>query len=494
MNSTIQIYNKTTDIKHEKYDHFYERQKSMKVKDTEYWGLGIENECYLILSKMEEVPREFIINNRKRERYSLDYWKNYKEPELLDTLDKLPDNIMVPLYINAHHFQKTNLLGEHEYLYIKGKVPNPKFSGVTIDKHLKNISPTFERLFRKNMAYDGDTIEFMTYNFYKTNVESVIDELVSLKHIFINEINNLKIFNHTVEFPKFNHGFVRYTTNPKNIAISNNGTLHINITLPTKIDSLGRIVNMKEFKSVHANAIRAIQWLEPLIIGLYGSPDIFSILNPAYNGGSQRLGLSRYIGLGTYDTNNMIPGKLLDTFDYKESSIYFNELHRDSPYNPPEKIGYDINFNKFKKHGIELRFLDSFPEEHLEPVMNLIILACEHSLQDNIPDARKSPGWNELVISCIKMGSNAMVKPAIYAEYYNVFGKRSRAWFSNSFNKPILQLLSKLSIDLYNKYHEYPTCVKMSPEMKPIHLISYNSVVKYNNELTLKKRKENSLN
>jgi hypothetical protein len=92
------------------------------------------------------------------------------------------------------------------------------------------------------------------------------------------------------------------------------------------------------------------------------------------------------------------------------------------------------------------------------------------------------------------MGSNAMVKPTIYAEYYKVFGKRSRAWFSNRFNKPILQLATKLSIHLYNKYHEYPTCVKMSPEMRPIQLISYNSIVRDHHELTLKKRKETRLN
>ena len=263
------------------------------------------------------------------------------------------------------------------------------------------------------------------------------------------------------------------------------------ILLPTAIDSTGKIIDIIKFKNIHANAIRAIQWIEPLLIGIYGTPDIFNLLNPAYNGGSQRLGLSRYIGLGTYDTKTMIRGKLLDTFDYKETGTYFNDLHQNSPYIPPNKIGYDINFNKFKKHGIELRILDWFPEEYLQSVMNLIILVCQHSILAEIPDPRNDPDWNELAMNCIKKGTHATIKPRLYNKYYRVFGKQPRNWLPRIYDKHILQIIIKLADHLYKKYNDYPICKKMSPDMPPIKIITYNSIARFNHKNTLNKKDPN---
>ena len=59
----------------------------------------------------------------------------------------------------------------------------------------------------------------------------------------------------------------------------------------------------------------------------------------------------------------------LNDFEYKNTSHYFNKLHKNSPYIPPTTIGYDFNYNKFIKHGIELRIFDSFPEEYLEDII-----------------------------------------------------------------------------------------------------------------------------
>jgi hypothetical protein len=64
-------------------------------------------------------------------------------------------------------------------------------------------------------------------------------------------------------------------TNMNNIGICNSGTYHINITMPTEIKNT-QIVNPGQFKKMHCNAIRIIQWFEPFIIALYGTPDILS--------------------------------------------------------------------------------------------------------------------------------------------------------------------------------------------------------------------------
>ena len=57
--------------------------KNYKSKDTEFWGLGIENETYLMFDKKIALTKEFIQNNHKKERYSINYYSNYKLDELI---------------------------------------------------------------------------------------------------------------------------------------------------------------------------------------------------------------------------------------------------------------------------------------------------------------------------------------------------------------------------------------------------------------------------
>ena len=68
---------KSLQDKHLKYYDFYENFNN--TKDKEYWGIGIENESYLMFQDLITVKKEFIQNNHKRERYSVNYWTNFKE-------------------------------------------------------------------------------------------------------------------------------------------------------------------------------------------------------------------------------------------------------------------------------------------------------------------------------------------------------------------------------------------------------------------------------
>jgi hypothetical protein len=459
--------------KHQKYIDFY---NNLKQTDTEYWGIGIENESYIMFKDPVKVSKDFILNNHKRERYSVNYWTNYKEDILKNTLEKIPDSILIPEYINAYQFQRTDLSGEHVTLYTKEIKENPRFNGKTINDVLKERGPVFKLLFEKNMIYDGDTFEFITFDFYKTNVLTAVNELKEIKSTFLKEINNQQVFNKEVVFPDHNYGFAKFMTNPNNVGICNNGTYHINITLPTEINEDGEIKNISEFKRVHSNAIRAIQWIEPLLVALYGSPDILHMLNPSYSGGSQRLGFSRYIGLGTYDTNTMEKGKLLDTFDYKKQESYFTELHKDSPYNPPEKTGYDFNFNKFTRHGIELRIFDYFPEKYLEDIINLLILVCEFSTSRVIPAV--SDSWSTVAVEAIKKGSDFRIPPKIYNAIYEKFGMDNCLWTLFGITQTPLHILRRITNMLYHTYKNAPLCKKMSPNMKAISIVDYNSKIK----------------
>jgi hypothetical protein len=467
---------KISSDKHNKYLDFFTNNKK---KDTEYWGIGIENESYLMLEKLITVDKNFLIKN-KRERYSVDYFKNYKMDEFYKTINKL-DKIMIPVYINGYLFQNMDVNGEHKTTYTKNPKINPKFNGTTIDDYIKQNN-TINKLFDTNVIYDGDTIEFMTTNFYKTNVMTVVKELIQIKSTFLKEINKLlsheKLFNDKIIYPPYNYGFAKNISNPNNLSICNNGTYHINITLPTQIKN-NNIVNYKNFKNVHSNAIRLIQWFEPLLIGLYGTCDIMHCINPIYSGGSLRLAMSRYIGLGTYDSMMMEAGKKLNTFEYNDYH-YFGQLHMDSPYIPPKTIGYDFNYNKFKNHGIELRIFDFFPEEYLEDIINFIILLCQYSYNNYIIIPQLNDSWNSFVIDVIKNGSKTKVSFELYSQIKEILNMNDCCcnFFKLNTEYSIHDVLNECSEYLYKNYKNKDICNKLSPNMKKINFVDYNDNVK----------------
>ena len=489
--------------KHQKYLNFYDNRFGLigdrvgsndTTDEEEFWGIGIENESYLMFQDMETVTNRFVQTNHKPERYSVNYWRNYRHLPLMAALEKLPKQIQVPTYVNSYFFRHADLLGEHATTYSAKPQENPKFSGETIDQHLRRVSPEFNKLFETNMIYDGDTFEFTTFNFYKATVVNTVKELKEIKRSFLDIINKrivskFTVFKKPLVYPPHNYGFTKFLSNPSNIAICNNATYHINITLPTKLSPSGSIKNPEQFKAQHSNAIKAIQWIEPLLIALYGSPDILHALDQTYSQGSQRLAFSRYIGLGTYDTRAMEKGKLLDTYKYTDDSqTYFTDMHKDSPYKPPETIGYDFNYNKFKNHGIELRILDWFPEEYLESVINLLILVCQHSVRNVIPDPRDCGLWKEFCAAAIMKGSNVKVRADFYLKLYMIFGMPLATCLPVYRNKSVLYVLNKISDSLYQANQSGSLCIKMSPGMRPIQLVDYNKIVKGIQKLNLSAR------
>jgi hypothetical protein len=454
--------------KHNKYNEFYKNNSPTPI----YWGLGIENESYLMFKNYINTTKDLMIRRHKPERYSVNYYRNYNNDILYHTLDQLPDEMLLPIYINSYLFQKADINGEHMTVYSKENYINKKFNGTTIDMYMKENSEIYNKLFEKNMVFDGDTFEFTTFNFYNAKVKDVIKELKDVKKDFIKEINSKLvgkgIFKDEIIYPPMNHGFVRFNSNINNLGICNNGTYHINITIPTELDSNGNIKDLKLFKSVHMNAIRAIQWLEPILICIYGTPDILSKYNNNYSMGSLRLMMSRYIGAGTYDTDTGIPGKLLNCCKQPE---WYKTIHMNSPYIPPETIGYDINYNKFQKHGIELRIFDYFPEEYLEDVINLIILVCHHSIKNTIS---KPQNHNEFIyglMASIRYGRRAQIPRQYINTLYEIFDIHNNGCFV-FIKKPntMLEHINYIAKQLRKRYYNKGMTKMMSPNMKPINI------------------------
>ena len=206
-----------------------------------FWGLGIENETYLQFSRMYSHPTTGIYTNHKPERYSVNYYVGL-DPEYKNHLKELfpicKTHYQIPIYMNSHSLQKTDISGNHKTTYEKVPKPNPKFLGKTIHELLIEFNPSyFKDKYKVNYTFDGDTIEFMTQNYYKTNIKQLTEELVKEKAQFLEELNiafkSLNIFTEfgPLLYPARNEPFVSFLTNRANLAIFNNGTYHINITL-----------------------------------------------------------------------------------------------------------------------------------------------------------------------------------------------------------------------------------------------------------------------
>lgn len=445
------MQNKSMDAKHTKYVKYY------KKNDT-FWGLGIENELYLEFDKPVTIDDKFFLTRHRRERYSVDYYTNYKTENIKKMFEKIikhvKDNdndndndkdssvIKLPLILNANSFIKTDCNNNSKTMYTKLCEPNTKFNGNTLFQDLLSDA-YFIFTHNKEWLFDGDTIEFTTMNFYNNKLNNIINELDDFKSNFISKLSSYqkknKLFEEygNIQFMSGNHPFAIHMTNLNNIAIFNNGTLHYNITLPTKLDKYDNIKDFKYFYDIHKSAIKIIQWFEPFLISVYNTPDIFSELNNDGDEGlsvcfskcSQRCAVSRYIGIGTYDTDLMKIGKILSVhvndFD-KCENWWYKRFHETSGYNPLNDVGLDINFNKYKNHGIELRFFDHITDlTMIKESFEFIIYLMDEIIESkrNILNPIYNNNWNNIVYNCMIYGKEYSLTPEekmIYNKILNI--------------------------------------------------------------------------
>ena len=121
------IFHDIVDDKHMKYMDAYD---TCDACDTMlFWGLGIENETYLMQSHLLPAD-QFRKLIPKRERYSVNYFNNFKPEPFSSTLNTLRslDFLTYPVYINAHTFKSTDLRLQHRTLYEEEVRLNPSFT------------------------------------------------------------------------------------------------------------------------------------------------------------------------------------------------------------------------------------------------------------------------------------------------------------------------------------------------------------------------------
>lgn len=431
--------------KHTKYFNSY------KPNDL-FHGLGVEHETYLeSTSNTRKILEKDILSRQYPERYSVNYFKSYKPPALQSSISKYFNDIAkidnsgipyisIPILLNSHAFQNTDIYNQPVKTYEKNPKPNPKFCGQTMHEYILEKSEWFRDNFEKIYLFDGDTIEFTTLNFYKASVCDVIKELSEQHEEFLINFNSIQWPLESLiesimplQIQKKNYPFASYTTNLNNISMFNNGTIHINITLPTLLDSNANIANRPVFIKRHQTFARLIQWLEPFLICVYGTPDPFCKVGEKYmfGGSSQRLAVSRYIGIGTYDTTKMSVGKILQV-PRKSLPWAINEneggWYPDDDtwaYEPLSDIGLDINFNKHRNHGLELRFFDAMPMKTLEEVLEFIVNLGKYvemvSDSDEIPVPQHDSVWKKITLGSFREGKTYLISKEEFRHVLSIF-------------------------------------------------------------------------
>jgi hypothetical protein len=411
--------------KHKKYKPAY---KSFDL----YWGIGIEHETYLKTSQKKDINT--FEGNMKPERYSVDYLKVYRPESLRSALGEIlkvnGGKIQVPILVNSHSFTHCDMFNTHKTTYEKVPKPNPNYSGKTFWDWISEKSTWLRDHYDLNFVWDGDTLEIITIDFYKTTVKKVMNELRNTAKSLETELAKLPKQGIlaaygplTLAAPR-NEPFAVHLTNLKNVAMFNNGTIHINLTLPTRLGFTGvRPLCWKKFRRQHQRLARFIQWLEPAFIAVYGAGDPLANVSDHFASGSQRVAVSRYIGLGVYDTEKMDTGKILQVPRDKYGPLpWYDWLYERCDYYKLENIGLDINFNKHGAHGLELRFFDQMSYDKLEEIMRGLILVMDACLQiKQVTDPRISKEWQMAACEALQKGQGWCISVEQQNAIYNVF-------------------------------------------------------------------------
>jgi uncharacterized protein len=459
----------TIDAKHLRYDRFGPGR-------VLFWGIGIENETYLEWSERwgADAFRRLL---PKRERYSVDYYKSF-EPVALDRVLghlKRLGTVTYPVLLNAHTLQKTDRRGEHRTRYDTEGSRNPAFGESLHDALMREVD-VYREMADRWVVFDGDTIEFMTQDFYCATVSSAVGEWCDVKARWLAGIgpwlSRLALASREwclpvgVEGGHFQFaepgsaGLATFlTTRQRNLALCNTQTIHLNLTLPTWLED-GVIVDRAGFLRDHLAWVRAIQVLEPLIVAVYGTPDVFAVVDSSYVMGSQRVARSRYISLQSYDVSAAVFGKLLLQGRPEDPSHWYNRLMSGGPYVAGKEIGYDVNVAKFRNHGIELRFLDAVGAEAVQGLLELIVLLGAHVVaRGGLVSA--VPVDTDLVLECLQRGFGARLTVAQQVAIGRELGIKMDCVEEGAGLRSAYEVLCAVSSWLWRQYKDSEIVAKM---------------------------------
>jgi hypothetical protein len=317
--------------------------------------------------------------------------------------------------------------------------------------------------------------EFVTGNFRNRSIDSITEELKYLEETFINfQTKNPLVRNKIKKYGKLvthlcgSHNDIRVPTRPTIYSDTYEfedeeflqkdylGSYHITLTLPHRAT-----IKKSEFIKMHRDMANQFQWLEPLIVSAYFSPDLDSVgegntkVKGSYRvmstgwgnfaGADVRkfgTGITRGANIRTYWRDKLtFPNEENEILEYctrtakpvykKAKSILssdfrtFNFIRKDLDnltdadmkkcarlYNPVDCP--KIDGGKMEpSYGMEIRIFDHFPKEYLLDLLRIVVLIAGNSKRHPSPGyVYRDSSWITAMGRIMKQGWNAEMTQA----------------------------------------------------------------------------------
>jgi hypothetical protein len=496
--------------------------KELDIKDTSLmWGLGIEHEMQIFhqginVSKNNFEKANIIFDSQE----STCFISGDTHPQGA-CCKKVPGGVC---YLNKFQIKNKKF---------KKKLNSPQNKLTTEESEFLN-NLDWELTGRQSSTCAKDPViiprtpvlmpELVTSKFRNRSINSIVEESIfqeekflecQMKNPFTREkvkyygplvthlcgtLDNIKVpIRPTINKKKYDFEEVKY----KDYV----GSYHVTITLPHSKD-----ITAKKFVELHRNCANQLQWIEPLMVAAYFSPDpesvgdgedqikgskgSFRVMSVGWGniaGSDVRKFSSEGIGRGTNTISKWRNGLRLKGTErlnecvktskpqYKKALSILTSDFRTFNFEPDIKkckklyTSYDcpkIDGGIMEPpFGMEFRIFDHFPSSYLLDLMKIIILIAANA--DRKPPKKyvyNNKPWIETTQGIMKYGWNYNIKENYLQELRTQFGLKlninEQPWNSN---KNALSVFKCLVAELY-ELNKSSTIVKImdeTPEIQP---------------------------
>lgn len=433
------------------------------AEGTLTWGVGIEHEMHLRRpdGRLSTVSRSFLVDN---------------------VLERLEKGASLPA--------KYDVLTEADRAFLRsGAVDTDlELSG----RACAGLSGPREKMF-----------ELITRKFQNVTFSDVIREMEQNEARFL-EIASKVAGEEVTPYPS---GSALLEVEEGDVLKDYTGSYHVTLTLPHAPS-----MSADAFIAMHRRMANLFQWVEPLLIGILGTPDPSCPgQGRRYPRGSMRINRFGWGTPGCSDVRRLHEGigrranhvpaylkqlKFESVPDYTKTCFLAIEtnpsrrlkvnartvggLRTDVRTFGLEKQGVRVNMGNFRGvpvprvhvrgfwnrikvsgapmepgYGMEFRIFDHFPSKYLWPLMSLLALLAEASTATaNEQYVQDSPEWNEQIVEMMECGSLASVLGGYWRQLRTVLGlptSRQRA------PRTLFECLTIVHEELLAQYGKGPT-------------------------------------
>lgn len=411
-----------------------------------HWGLGIEHEYHLFHIKNKKKQTNYVIFNSQ------------------EAMCSISRNTSICCISNADVLYNDPI----KNICCDIKKKNIKVTGCWPEEDNKTVLTKYETNFLKNLEpfeYGGrisclnipripiNMVEIKTTKYKNRTITSLVNELIKKEDTFLRILNKNKNTKQKVKIygplKQYKYGHIKkcrvpidpthikkyyhYLPDNKLDTSDYTGSYHLTITLPHK-----KNITLKKFINMHQEFGRQIQWIEPLLICAFFSPDLNSIGDgDKYTEGSYRImttgwgnlsgsdvrilekkNINRYANIDSKWRNKLKKfQKELSTCKDTTFSSDLRTISHDfyTIYNK-KSLQYETKYKESimkKGQGIEIRIFDHFPTQYIKNLLQIIIIIADNSLltkyDKNSEHVYNNKIWMETIQNIMIQGWNSNI-------------------------------------------------------------------------------------